>query len=727
LTIYPSAIELCDGLDNDCDSILPTNETDDDNDGYVDCTIDTNGWDGSSISGGDDCDDIEPSIYPGADEYCDGSDNNCDGSIDENTAIDASIWYLDTDGDGYGDSSNTVIDCSQPTNYTSDGTDCNDSDNSIYTSAPELCDGIINDCNTNILPTTETDDDGDGYVDCSIDANGWDGSSISGGDDCDDAENTVYPNAIELCDGLDNDCNSVLPSNEIDDDSDGYVECTIDSNGWDGSSISGGNDCDDTNGQYYVISTWYLDFDFDGYGNSSLSLNSCSPLFGYIADNSDCDDTDNTVYPNAAEVCDGQINDCNSTSVPTNETDDDSDGFVDCTIDANGWDGGPIFGGDDCNDTDDTLYPNATELCDGLINDCNTANLSSTETDDDADGYVECTIDSNGWDGSSISGGDDCDDTDSTAYPAATELCDGTDNNCDLTLPSNETDDDADGYVECTIDANGWDGSSISGGDDCDDADGFTHPYSSPMESSPELCRTDADGDNYGDDSPSPSVYQGTDCDDSDPNLNPSTNCPDGLSCKDILDAGLSQGDGNYNIDPDGSGGVAPFSVYCDMTTDGGGWTEIPYIADLNFQQHFSNGDAWRWLPFDFQFGLSDAQISAIQSVSTDGYQEYVGLCDHVIHYYYNSGSSYAYSFGFEFFDGTQTNHGSSSYSPNVVSIIQDGCAQNGGENGSVALSTIFAFETVLVPIRNVECRDCGNSFPEEFGSPLIDNPAWLR
>ena len=46
---------------------------------------------GTSLMGGD-CDDIDSSIYPGADEYCDGYDNNCDGNIDENTANDASIW-----------------------------------------------------------------------------------------------------------------------------------------------------------------------------------------------------------------------------------------------------------------------------------------------------------------------------------------------------------------------------------------------------------------------------------------------------------------------------------------------------------------------------------------------------------------------------------------------------------------------------------------------------------
>ena len=77
----------------------------------------------------------------------------------------------------------------------------------------------------------------------------------------------------------------------------------------------------------------------------------------------------------------------------------------------------------DCNDDDATIYVGASELCDGLDNDCD-SNLPNEESDDDDDGFVECTIDSNGWDGS-ITGGftemesEDCDDTDSDTYPGA--------------------------------------------------------------------------------------------------------------------------------------------------------------------------------------------------------------------------------------------------------------------------------------------------------------------
>ena len=62
--------------------------------------------------------------------------------------------------------------------------------------------------------------------------------------------------------------------------------------------------------------------------------------------------------------------------------------------------------------------------------------------DDDSDGHYDETC-----------GGDDCDDADSDTYPGALESCDGKDNDCDGTVPSDEEDADGDGYVICE---NGW-------------------------------------------------------------------------------------------------------------------------------------------------------------------------------------------------------------------------------------------------------------------------------
>ena len=92
------------------------------------CNVCDNDGDGSLASwcGGDDCDDDDPSVYPSATEYCDGVDNDCDGTVDEDDAVDAVTWYQDADSDGYGNASVSDIDCYQPSGYVADATDCDD-------------------------------------------------------------------------------------------------------------------------------------------------------------------------------------------------------------------------------------------------------------------------------------------------------------------------------------------------------------------------------------------------------------------------------------------------------------------------------------------------------------------------------------------------------------------------------------------------------------------------
>ncbi len=522
--------------DDNCPSTSNSSQSDVDADGEGDacdsCTdVDGDGYGDTSYSATtctEDCDDSDNSIYPGADEYCDGVDNDCNNDIDEDDAVDVSTWYADDDGDGYGNASDDDIDCLQPSGFVSDDSDCDDSDASIYPSASELCDGQINDCSSSSLPAVESDDDGDGYVDCSVDSGGWDGSAITGGDDCDDADSTVHPSASELCDGQLNDCDSSLSGDEIDNDGDGYVECVVDSGGWDGSAINGGEDCDDSDADTWPgadeycdghdddcdeeideddsvdASTWYADVDGDWYGNAAVSEVSCYQTSGWVADDTDCDDADASSYPGAGEV-------------PYDGIDQDCDGEDLCDVDGDTWDAEEC-GGEDCDDDDDAIYPGADDpWYDGIDSDC----AENSDFDADGDGY-----DSKSY------GGEDCDDADAETYPGAPDE------------PGDGVVTDCDSADEYDADGDGFDGSDY-GGSDCDDANSDINPGADEV----WYDGVDQDCDGNDDDQDGDGWALADDCDDTNAQI---------YVCDTALDSGLSGGSakGGGGCGCDGTGGA---------------------------------------------------------------------------------------------------------------------------------------------------------------------------
>ncbi|MFZ5476506.1 MAG: MopE-related protein [Myxococcota bacterium] len=184
--VYPGAIEVVDGVDQDCDGTEDegTSRYDDDGDGY-------------SEDGGD-CADADATVSPSEDEDADGVDQDCDGVVDEGTDV------YDDDGDG----------------FTERGGDCDDGDADASPGSPERANATDDDCDGDVDEGTSAgDDDGDGYDEAS--------------GDCNDGDASSHPGGTETAEGTDQDCDGRVDegTDAYDDDGDGYTE--------------DGGDCDD--------------------------------------------------------------------------------------------------------------------------------------------------------------------------------------------------------------------------------------------------------------------------------------------------------------------------------------------------------------------------------------------------------------------------------------------------------------------------------------------------
>lgn len=255
-------------------------------------------------------------------------DDDCDEAIDEADAIDPTIWYFDGDDDGYGLTSDAVVQCNAPNDYVAADADCDDTDATFHPGADE------SDCTD---PTDYNCDGTSGFAD--TDSDGWPACS-----ECDDTDGDVNPDASESCNGVDDDC-------------DGLTD--------DSSAID--------------PSTWYADADHDTYGDSASTELACDAPAHYVADATDCDDSSALISPAGTETCNGADDDCdeaiddNAVDVGTWYADGDSDLYGDaanatisCTQPAS-----TVANDDDCDDTDAAVSPAAAEVTpDTIDNDC---------------------------------------------------------------------------------------------------------------------------------------------------------------------------------------------------------------------------------------------------------------------------------------------------------------------------------------------------------------------
>ena len=498
-SIRPLA-EVCNAIDDNCDGTVDEGLTvpcyaDGDNDAYAaagaritqSCPLPgreavggcpSNQTNRAPFGANVDCADDDPARRPFATEVCNGVDDNCDGVIDEGVLR---AFFPDRDGDLFGDASSpTLRGCTTPPGYVENNTDCDDARASRNPAAPEACDGVDNNCNgmidEGVQHSYHPDGDGDGYgnptgatVAACIAPVGY----VETASDCDDTRADVHPGAPEICDDamVDESCDGVAnPASLCSCTGTASRRCALPgvcaagseqcvTGRWAACSVRPlaevcnrlDDNCDGTTDEGLTI-LCYVDADNDGYAAlGARSVQSC-PIAGREA-----------------------VGGC-----PSNQTNR------------------VPFGADvDCADDDSARRPYATEVCNGLDDNCDgvvdEGVLLNFYPDRDGDLFgdgtalpVRACAAPTGF----AANNGDCDDARANRNPGAAEICDGVDNNCNGQI------DEAGGYlVYRDADGDSWGDSTMSRsgcgsppigyairGGDCNDAEAAVFP------GAPEAC-----------------------------------------------------------------------------------------------------------------------------------------------------------------------------------------------------------------------------------------------
>jgi hypothetical protein len=249
--VNPDAIEIIgNGIDDNCNGIvdecnidsdcganegcingfcqeLITYYADQDDDGFGDAnntTISGTTPPAGYVTNDTDCDDTNPQVHPGAEELCDGIDNDCDGVVDgvvidcgasevcvNGVCVEGYVYYQDNDGDGFGNSAVTTTggDPNPPTGWSLWTGDCDDQNPEVNVLANEIMgNGIDDNCN-GLIDAEDIryiDVDGDGYGSQQEAA----ASGVFNNLDCDDNDQGIHPyNVDSIGDGVDNNCDGI--------------------------------------------------------------------------------------------------------------------------------------------------------------------------------------------------------------------------------------------------------------------------------------------------------------------------------------------------------------------------------------------------------------------------------------------------------------------------------------------------------------------------------------